>query len=402
MRSAGAHAKKKCYRRQRHFATTFFFSTDHTKQPTHCAFDRSRKLLQRDNAARAHQAWRTTTTTGPNQHYHNNDNNNSTVVVVRYYDYLRDELAHRLIDRLDDIRRDEGFPLALDLGAGAGHVYRAICADDALQEAIGGGIGGVRKLVQLDSSRAMLHRDDDYDDEENDTDSSSMNNKQRCATYKLVADEEARLPFPDGTFDLVTSCASMHWVNQLPAVLTEIRRVLKPDGCFLWAMLGGANHLSELRASLVLAEQERDGGVSPHVGPFVQLADVGALLQRAGFALPTVDTDTWRLGFPNAAVLMEHLQRMGESNAALQRRERTSVDTFLAASCLYDHLFRGRHHDDDDDEEEGEHHVEASVQVIYAIGWTPHESQQKPKARGSATHKVGEVVLDKHSKKEGE
>ena len=352
---------------QGRLSSSLLFSTEEAGATN--AFDRSMKRLQRDNAARAHQRWRAGATAGQDE---------DDLQVIRY-DYFRDELACRLIDRLDDIRREEGFPLALDLGAGAGHVYKAICADDALQET-GGGIGGVRKLVQVDSSELQLHRDD-HDRESLDALASG-----RCDTYRLATDEEARFPFPDGTFDLVTSCASMHWVNQLPAVLTEIRRVLKPDGCFLWAMIGGTDTLSELRASLVLAEQERDGGVSPHVGPFVQLTDVGALLQRAGFALPTIDTDTIQLAFPNAGVLMEHLQRMGEGNACLRRKERTSLDTFLATACLYDHLFSNQDHSD--------HDVEASVQVIYAIGWTPHESQQKPKPRGSATHKVGEIIED--------
>jgi NADH dehydrogenase [ubiquinone] 1 alpha subcomplex assembly factor 5 len=375
MRSFTAMNWKRCCQPQRCELSrqhNLFLSSEARKTSATHAFDRSMKRLQRDNAARAHRKWHgsypvtSEASTFPNE-------------IVRY-DYLRDEVAARLVDRLDDIRREEGFPLALDLGAGASHVYRAICADDALQST-GGGIGGVRKLVQLDSSDGMLHRDANIE-------FSSTVPSVRCDTYRLVADEEARLPFPDGTFDLVTSCASLHWVNQLPAVLSEIHRVLKPDGCFLWAMVGGAMTLSELRASLVLAEQERAGGVSPHVGPFVQLADVGALLQRAGFSLPTIDTDTLHVAYPNAAVLMEHLQRMGEANACLHRRQRTSLDIFLATACVYDHLF-GFVDGSDGQEERA---VEASVQVIYAIGWTPHQSQQKPKARGTATHKVGDMV----------
>ena len=158
----------------------------------------------------------------------------------------------------------------------------------------------------------------------------------------------------------------------------------------MFAMVGGAT-LPELRSSLVLAEMERDGGVSPHVGPFVDFADVGSLISAAGFALPTVDIDTIQFSYPNAMVLMEHLQRMGEGNACLNRRPRVGKDTFLAAACLYHQLFpleaEPVHGDDDVD-------VEASVQVIYAIGWAPHESQPQPRERGSATHKVGEIVVD--------
>jgi NADH dehydrogenase [ubiquinone] 1 alpha subcomplex assembly factor 5 len=345
------------------------FSSSATEASATHAFDRSLKRLQRDNAARAHHAW---------QPVENKDEQAHEIVD---YDYIQTEIAARLVDRLEDIIRDEGFPLALDLGAGAGSVYRAICAEDALQ-GTGGGIGGVRKLVQLDSAGILLNRDANVPFEDQD----------RCDSYRLQADEEGRLAFPDGTFDLVISSASMHWVNNLPALFKEASRVLKPDGCFLLAMIGGTT-LPELRASMVLAELEREGGVSPHVGPFVELPDVGALLQRAGFALPTLDTDTLTVAFPDAMVLMQHLQRMGESNAGIKRRERTSLDTFLATACLYDYNFGLTAPED------GAVEIEASVQVIYAIGWTPHESQQKPLKRGTATHKVGDMMVE-HTKKE--
>lgn len=331
-------------------AVALFSTKNEASDPHHStsqAFDRSLKRLQRNNAARASKKYGAAT-----------------------YDYMRDEIAVRLVDRLDDIRRDEGFPLALDIGAGAGHVHRAICADEAIMGE--GGIGGVRKLVQLESANEMLHRDA--------SDESDMDGQERCDTYHLAANEEDKLPFPDGTFDLVISSAALHWVNNLPGLFSEIHRVLKPDGCFMFAMIGGTT-LPELRVSMVLAEQEREGGVSPHVGPFVELSDLGSLLQRHGFALPTLDTDTIRLAFPNAAVLMEHLQRMGEGNASLSRRPKVGLDTFLATACLYDHMFP-----------EGDDAVEASVQVIYAIGWTPHESQPKPLERGSATHSMVEVA----------
>lgn len=111
---------------------------------------------------------------------------------------------------MDDIRRDEGFPLALDIGAGPGFIHRAICADEAFDGV--GGIGGVRKLVQLDQSEAMLHRDEHV----------AVEGSERCGTYRLTADEEEKLPFPDGTFDLVISSISLHWVNNLPGLFAEV------------------------------------------------------------------------------------------------------------------------------------------------------------------------------------
>lgn len=328
---------------------------------TQKAFHRLQKRQQRENAARAMKIWRA----------------NSEGPIVEY-DYIRDEIASRLVDRLDDSTRT--FPLALDLGSGSGHVYRAVCADDALEkydDAPTGGIGGIRKLVQLDSCESVLHRDADI----------PVDGAHRCGTYKLaVQDEEDKLPFPDGTFDLVMSSCALHWVNKLPNVFAEVCRVLKPDGCFILAMAGGTETLPELRAAMVMAELEREGGVSPHVGPFAQGSDIGSLLQRAGFALPTIDVDTLTVTYPNAAVLMEHLQRMGENNASIRRRDHVSIDTFLATSCLYDHLYKAM-----DENGSATNEVEATLQIIYAIGWTPHESQPEPLIRGSATHKIGDL-----------
>jgi NADH dehydrogenase [ubiquinone] 1 alpha subcomplex assembly factor 5 len=142
---------------------------------------------------------------------------------------------------------------------------------------------------------------------------------------------------------------------------------------------------------MVLAEMEREGGVGAHVGPFVDLSDVGSLLQSAGFTLPTIDVDTVRISYPNATVLMEHLQRMGEGNASLRRRENTGKDVFLAATCIYDEMFPL-----ETDEAGAEIDVEASAQVIFAIGWTPHVSQQRPLERGTATHRMTEVGVTKH------
>jgi len=128
--------------------------------------------------------------------------------------------------------------------------------------------------------------------------------------------------------------------------------------------------------------------VSPHVGPFVDFSDIGSLMSEAGFTLTTVDIDTVKFGYPNAMVLMEHLQRMGEGNACINRRKRISIDTLIATACLYDEMFKLKDNHGDDN------NVEASVQVIYSIGWTPHESQQKPKQRGSANYKFGEITGD--------
>lgn len=154
-------------------------------------------------------------------------------------------------------------------------------------------------------------------------------------------------------------------------------------------MIGGTT-LPELRVSMVLAEMEREGGVGAHVGPFVELSDVGSLLQSAGFALPTIDVDTVRISYPNAPILMEHLQRMGEASASLRRRHYTGRDIFLATACIYDEMFQI------ESEDGGETDVEASAQVIFAIGWSPHVSQQKPLERGSAENRISDVGVTQY------
>ena len=303
----------------------------------------------------------------------------ANIVNSQDYDYIRDEVANRLVDRLDDIRREAGFPLALDIGSGAGHVYRAICSDDSLDGI--GGIGGIRKLVQMDSNEDMLRRDE--------RSGHVVEGKERCDTYRMVADEEDILQFPDGTFDLVISSMALHRVNDLPKLFSEVRRVLKDDGCFMFAMVGGSS-LVELRSSLVLAEMEREGGISPHIHPMVDVSDVGNLLSSAGFQLPTIDVDTISVGYSDSFLLMEHLQRMGENNASLastKRSKNISIDTLLSSASIYQHLFPLDNKNICDE-------IEASIQVVYAIGWTPHKSQQKPLERGSATHKFGNTDVN--------
>ncbi len=169
------------------------------------------------------------------------------------HDFLLREIAHRLVDRLDDVRRK--FPVALDLGCRHGHLAGELARR-----------GGVRTLVHCDLSLAMV---------------------RRAAGARLVADEEA-LPFAAASFDLVVSLLNLHWVNDLPGALLQIRQVLKADGLFLAAMFGGET-LKELRRSLAEAEIGEEGGLSPRISPFAEVRDAGNLLQRAGFALPVAD-----------------------------------------------------------------------------------------------------------------
>ncbi|CAM9498829.1 unnamed protein product [Scytosiphon promiscuus] len=301
------------------------------------------------------------------------------------YDYLREHIAGVLVDRIEDISRE--FPRALDVGAHAGHIYRAICGKPGLNGK--GGIGGVEHLTQCDiSEQALLRGISSSSDARlaaQGGDGGAAGNGEGegavdVGTCHVVADEEF-LPFPPGSFDLVLSNLSLHWVNDLPGALGQIKQALKPDGAFIGAMLGGST-LTELRSCLLLAEQEREGGQSIHTSPSAHVADCGSLLQSAGFSLPTVDQDTVQVGYPNAFVLMEHLQGMGESNAAVNARPRVSRETMLAAAAAYQELYG---------EDDGT--IQATFQVVYMIGWAPHESQPQPKRRGSGQARIGDVTV---------
>jgi|EP00945_MAST-04E_sp_MAST-4E-sp1_P006388 NADH dehydrogenase [ubiquinone] 1 alpha subcomplex assembly factor 5 len=292
-------------------------------------FNRSLKRLQRDAAATVRL----------------NDG--------RDFDYLRDEVADRLVSRLDFINRK--FGSALDVGSFSGHVYRSLNEYKNVYE--------IEKLVQCDISEKML----DLGKQRNGT----AESPDAIATEYVQADEEISLPFDSGSFDLAISSLNLHWVNDLPGALKEINRCLRPDGVFVGSILGGET-LKELRSSLLLAEQEREGGVSTHVSPMAHVGDIGQLMQTAGFAIPTIDTDIITIEYPDAFVLMEHLQGMGENNAVLTRREHVSRDTMLAAASVYQSLYGN---------EDGS--VPATFQIIYMIGWSPDPSQPKADCRGS-------------------
>jgi SAM-dependent methyltransferase len=262
------------------------------------------------------------------------------------HDFLFRDVGERLVDRLADVRRR--FPLALDLGCRDGLVQRLLA-----------GRGGIERMVHCDLSSRMVASVPDL---------------------AVVADEEA-LPFAIGSFDLVLSLLDLHWVNDLPGTLLQIRRVLKPDGLFLAAMFGGQT-LHELRHALTEAEIAVEGGVSPRVAPFADVRDAGQLLQRAGFALPVADVDTIEVSYPNPLALLVDLRRMGESNAVLERRKAMSRRaTLFTAIRRYEERFTN-----------AEGRVPATFEVLYLHGWAPAPSQPKPLRPNSATMRLADAL----------
>jgi SAM-dependent methyltransferase len=192
------------------------------------------------------------------------------------------------------------------------------------------------------------------------------------------------LPLAAESLDLAVSALAFQLVNDLPGVLSQIRRALRPDGLLLAAMLGG-DTLTELRQSFAAAEAECEGGVSPRVAPFADLRDVGALLQRAGFALPVTDVDRVVARYDSAFALMQDLRRMGATNILVERRRTpTRRATMLRMAQIYGERFA-----------DSDGRIRATFDVIWLSGWAPHASQQKPLRPGSAKASLAEAVTKK-------
>ena len=247
-------------------------------------------------------------------------------------DFLHEEVAARLIDRLDLINRD--FATVLDLGARNGGLARAL-ADRP----------GCATVVAAEPSQKLL---------------------VAAPTPRVCADPEL-IPFRDASFDLVASCLALHWCADLPGTLIQLRRALKPDGLLLAAMLGGST-LVELRTALFEAELAEEGGVSPRVSPTVELGDAAGLLQRAGFAMPVADSETITVTYPDMLALMRDLRGMGETNALAARRRSLRRATLARAAAIYAERFAA-----------GNGRVAATFEVLFLTGWAPHPSHAKPR-----------------------
>ncbi len=257
-------------------------------------------------------------------------------------DFLLARVAEDFADRLASVTRR--FNLAVDLGTPGDAVRQVLDAS-----------GKVETVVVVDPLSA--------------------------ATSPTVAADEEALPFRDASLDLVVSALALHLVNDLPGTLIQIRRALKPDGLFMAAMLGGET-LTELRQAFAEAETEVDGGVSPRVAPFPDLRDLGALLQRAGFALPVADVERVTVRYSTVFSLMNDLRRMGATNAlAARRRVPLKRKTLLRMVEIYGQRFA-----------DTDGRLRATFDIIWLSGWAPDASQQKPLAPGSAKMRLADAL----------
>jgi SAM-dependent methyltransferase len=264
-------------------------------------------------------------------------------------DFLKRRAAEDAVVRLEAIMRD--FPVAVDLGARTGAFRELLAQSDAAAR--------VGLLIEADLSRRMLGA---------------------RAGPRLVADEE-RLPFAFGKLDLVISTLALHWTNDVIGALIQIRRALRPDGLFIGSLFGGET-LVELRQSLLAAEAELTGGAGPRVSPFADPADGAGLLQRAGFALPVADVDRVTVRYAHPLKLLADLRAMGETSVFADRHPKRLTRAVLARAF---EIYQQRFADPDG-------RVRATFEILTLTGWTPHESQQKPLAPGSAKMRLADAL----------
>ncbi len=259
--------------------------------------------------------------------------------------FLLDHAATELGERLSAVLRR--FDIAVDVGTPTDAVRRGLAASGK----IGTTVAAVTDAYGLDSS------------------------------FLRVASDEEALPFADASLDLVVSALALQFVNDLPGTLIQIRRALKPDGLFMAAVIGG-DSLAELRAAFAEAESEIEGGLSPRVAPFADVRELGALLQRAGFALPVVDSERLTVRYDSALALMRDLRRMGATNVMHERRRRPiRRATLQRVEAIYADRFA-----------DPDGRLRASFEIIWLSGWAPHEGQQKPLKPGSAAQRLADAL----------
>ena len=196
-----------------------------------------------------------------------------------------------------------------------------------------------------------------------------------------VAAAPETVPFEPESLDLAVSLYHLHEVNDVPGMLVQIRRALKPDGLFL-GCLAGAGTLGELREALLAAETELSGGASPRVAPLVDVRDAGALLQRAGFALPVADHETVTARYDSMFSLMRDLRTMGATSSLVTRSRKPVRRELLVRAA---EIYAARFSDPDG-------RVRATFSTIWLSGWAPHASQQQPARRGSATVSLAKAL----------
>lgn len=260
-------------------------------------------------------------------------------------DFLLDIAAKEMAERLSVVERQ--FPTAAELHGSTGAAAR---------EALG--TGKIDTLQRIETSTIF---------------------KSDAEDFRVAALDD--IPLAPESVNLVLSPLSLHLVNDTPGAFVRIRRALKPDGLFL-AAIPGAGTLAELRDVMLAAEVELTGGASPRVIPFADVRDVGSLLQRAGFTLPVIDAETYTVRYDSLFALMRDLRAMGMANPLVGRSRKPLSRAFFVKAA---EIYAERYSDPDG-------RIRATFTIIYASGWAPHDSQQKPLKPGSAKVRLADAL----------
>ncbi len=263
-------------------------------------------------------------------------------------DFLLREVAEDMDTRLSMVLRD--FPVCVELGGHTGLLAHRLAARK-----------GTERVYRLEQHTDFFQSSD----------------------HGIVADAEM-LPLAAESCNLIVSPLFLHWANDLPGSLIQIRHSLKPDGLFLATLLG-RNSLYELRDVFLTADSEISGGASPRVAPLPDLKDMGSLLQRAGFTLPVVDQDSLTVRYDTMFDLIRDLRQMGATNMLM---DRTRLSMRRATLMRAADLYQQRYADEDG-------RIRATFQILSLSGWSPHESQQKPLQPGSAKTSLAAILPDK-------
>jgi len=265
-------------------------------------------------------------------------------------DYLKQAVVERLMDRVEMIRRD--LPLVLDVGCHTGALTGALKQSPK--------IGAVKAF---DPSAEM-----------------AMQTASRHGIDAVAAGYDS-IPFEGEQFDGIFSAFALHWADDLPGTMIQLRQRLKPDGVMILALAGGET-LSGLRASLASAETEISGGMSPRVLPMGDIRDMSGLISRAGLAMPVADSDTLTVTYPDLLTLMAELRAMGEANALMGRVKRmTCRGVFMRAAELYHQRYG-----------DADGRISASFEIITLTGWAPDASQPQPLKPGSAQQRLSDAL----------
>jgi len=364
-----------------------------------------RKLFRRKWTLKHHRKWNichyrvyTTVTAPESQKVFNSDvkliqkRNAALLSNSNDYDYIRLEISSRIIDRIINIDRD--CLNALDYGSNSGQFYRQLC--DYIVTNDNNIPCNIKHLYQFEPSIEMSKRDDNNE----------LNNILGTTIYN--GEYEDLSCFNNDYFDLIVTSMSLQWINNIPQALSEIFRILKPDGCFIGSFVGNGT-LQELRSSLLLSDQERFGGYGNHMSPMIETKDVGNLLSRTKFNLITVDNENIIIPYPNMFTLIEHLHGSGDQHCSFNRDKYVSKDTFIAAAAIYDTMYSDSNQIDTDTRNELKNEIQtnqenitidATFNIINFIAWKPHESQRKPLERGSQMHSLTEFedIVDERNK----